>query len=102
MSPSGTPRYKRYANDLASGTHLLSSLDAIISDFSIRDCYRLGTVYDSNRCRPILVKMNRPGDVSCILAQRTKLANRIGISIKPDLSLPERKILTALLKERKK
>ena len=72
-SEPGTHIHKRYANDLASVTALLPSLDSIISYCSIRDCYRLGK-FDNKRCSPILVKMNRP--VSCILALRTKLANR--------------------------
>lgn len=85
----GTPRHQRYAADLAAATDLLSFLD--LADYSICDCYRLGCYYhDSDKSRPLLVKMNRSGDVACIKSQRVELATKPGISIKPDLTHSER------------
>ena len=68
---------------------------------SVRDCSRLGKYHEA-KSRPILVKLTRTSDVQSILANRAKLANMPGISIKPDMTPEQRKTEKILLYEGKK
>ena len=96
----GTKRHIRSANDIEAATTILSSLHSSITEYSVIDCIRLGK-YSEDRCRPTLVTMNRPNDVSTVLVNRVHLSQTPHISIKPDLSPVERKVESILLKERR-
>ena len=50
--------------------------------------------------RPLLVKFLRAFDATLVLSNKKSLTS--GVSIKPDLTLEERKIENALLKERRR
>ena len=95
----GTQRHIRSSKDIDSTVSILSSVHPSITTYSVNDCLRLGK-YAENRCRPILVKLNRPIDVPTILANRAKVDPSLKISIKPHLSPAERQIKAILLKER--
>ena len=95
----GTQRHIRSSKDIDSTVSLLSSVHPSITTYSVNDCLRLGK-YAENRCRPILVKLNRPIDVSTILANRAKLDQSSKMFIKPHMSLAERQLESILLKER--
>ena len=99
-SPKGTKRHIRSADDIKAATSILSSINPSISEFSIRDCYRLGK-YSEDRHRPVLTTMNRANDVSSVLANRRQLSNLPNISIKPDMSPQARKVESILLKQRR-
>ena len=70
---------------------VLISLDSKVHEYQIRDCQRLGK-YSETKHRPILVKFSRSCDVTSILSSRAKLAERPGISIKPDMTKEEKKL----------
>ena len=72
----------------------------ISSSLSVIDCVRLGK-FSEDRCRPSLVTMNRPNDVVAILASRARLSQFPRVSIKPDLSVAERRVESILLRERR-
>ena len=57
-------------------------------------------INSNDRHRPVLVKLTRSCDVSNILANRGKLSNLPGISIKPLMSPKERNTESILLRER--
>ena len=82
-----------------------SSITTILPSFNtlcIKDCYRLGRyVQDSPHPRPILVELIYANDVLQILSKRFSLPPSSHFSIKPDLSLEERKSLSLLLAERR-
>ena len=97
--PEGTSRSERANSDLSQVSQILSSTDESFQSHSISDSFRLGKFsIDRRRPRPILVKLLRSSDVSSILSKRRSLT--LPYSIKPDLSLEERKRESALLKER--
>ena len=97
--PEGTSRSERANSDLCQVSQILSSTDESFQSHSISDSFRLGKFsIDRRRPRPILVKLLRSSDVSNILSKRRSLT--LPYSIKPDLSLEERKRESALLKER--
>lgn len=100
-SAKGSPRHVRSRNDMDAVADVLISLDSMVHEHQIRDCQRLGK-YSETKHRPILVKLNRSRDVISILSSRAKLAERPGISIKPDMTKEERKIESMLLQERRK
>ena len=79
---------------------VLISLDSKVHEHQIRDCQRLGK-YSETKQRPILVKFSRSCDVTSILSSRAKLAERPGISIKPDMTKEEKKIESMLQECRK-
>lgn len=99
-SPKGTPKLTRSDNDVEAVSDILSSMHQSITEYSVRDCYRLGR-YSEDRRRPVLVTMTRSQDVALVLANRKKLAQRPEISVKPDLSREARQIQSILLKERR-
>ena len=99
-SPKGTKRHVRSADDIKAASSILSSVNPEISEFSIRDCYRLGK-YSEDRHRPVLATMNRVNDVSSVLANRRQLSSLPNISIKPDMSPQDRKVESILLKQRR-
>ncbi len=89
--PKGhTATYIRSANDVESTKKLHIIFCSSITEYSVIDCIKLGKYLDS-RCHPILATMNRPSDVSQILANRAKLSH---ISVKPDLSQKKTEILS--------
>ena len=63
-------------------------------------CYKSRYKYTKARRRPILVKMSRSCEVSSILANRRKLAESPGVSIKPEMTREERSIESTLLRKR--
>ena len=79
--PDKTPRYKRTYEDTDQVVNVLSSVCGDIAPHLIRDCFRLGKFQKDRHC-PILVKMNRVCDISKVLANRSKLADSPGISVK--------------------
>ena len=94
-----TKRLERLQSDLTNVLRELSSLDNSIGSGCVKDTFRLGKYKsDSNRPRPILVKLLRSSDVQSILSNRRLLKS--SISIKPDLSLEERNNEKILLAER--
>lgn len=97
QSPTANSCSTRWIYFIEAVTSILSSVHSSITEYSVIDCYRLGK-FSEDRCRPILVTMNRPNDVSSILADRARLSN---ISIKPDLSPEDRKIESILLKQQR-
>lgn len=97
--PEGSTRHTRITKDMEDVTTVISKVDPSIPSNSIRDCVRLGK-YTKRNCRPILVKLSRSCKVTGILANRKKLADTPGISIKPDMSKEERLTESALLKTR--
>ena len=97
--PQGTPRAGRFESDLGCAVAVLSTIDSTIQPQSIIDCYRLGKfLLQKSRPRPILIKLIRISDVSKILLKKGSLPQPY--LIKPDMSLEERLIESALLKER--
>ena len=98
--PKGSSRYTRNHNDFKAVSSIISEIETHSNhSSSIRDCRRLGR-YDETKPspRPILVSLISTADVSNILACCHHLKQPI--SIKPDLSPPERKIRVTLLHER--
>ena len=101
LQPFGTERviHVRIFTDVDSVTKTIQSVCPDISCQSICDCTRFGR-YSNDRHRQVLVKLTRSCDVSNILANRGKLSNLPGISIKPLMSPKERKTESILLRER--
>ena len=99
-NPKGTAQHIRSENDIKAFTSILSSVRSSISEFSVRDCIRLGK-FSENHCRPILVIMSRSNDVLAILGKKRQLSQHPHISIKPDLVPKVRKIESILLKQRR-
>ena len=100
-SAKGSPRHVHSRNSMDAVADVLISLDSMVHEHQIRDCQRLGK-YSETKHRPILVKLSRSRDVISILSSRAKLAERPGISIKPDMTKEERKIKSMLLQDRRK
>ena len=99
-SPRDTPRADRQKHDLSSILNILSANDSTFSSASIKDLHRLGQFKQTNtRPRPVLVKFLRVMDASQVLANKSSLNS--SISIKPDMTIEERKTENALLKERR-
>ena len=99
--PKGTKRHERLSSDIEEATNLLSCIDPIINDYSVRECVRLGN-YDQNHCRPVLAMLNRPRDVASILSKKASCVSLPpNVQIRPDLSKEERAIKACLLKERR-
>ena len=97
-NPADTNRKARLANDLQSALSVTKSLVPSISQWSIRDCVRLGK-YSLSRSRPTLVKLTCAHDASSILANRYKLKDKPGISVKPDMTCEERAVESIRLRE---
>ena len=86
----------KYKHDLGVIVNTLSSIDSSITSASIKDLYRLGKFNENNnRPRPILVKFLR----NLVLSSKRSIMSS-EISIKPDMTLDERKTEMILLKER--
>ena len=101
--PKGTQRHIRSRQDEEIITLILSSIHSSISEYSVRDCFRLGK-YSENRCRPVLTTLSRSNDVISVLANRRHLSHSSQyphISIKPDLTPEARKVESILLKQRR-
>ena len=97
--PSGTVKSERNKHDVNKVLSVFSKLDNDIQSFSIKDSLRLGKYKaNSQHPRPILAKLNRAMDASSILSKRADLPT--GITIKPDMSIPEQQTESILLKER--
>lgn len=97
--PSKTPRHVRLQQDLDSAADILNSIAPQITSQSVRDSRRLGK-YSDQRSRALLVQLTRATDVFSVLANRHKLSDSPGITIKADLTKKERAIESLLLKER--
>ena len=93
----GSYRSSRCKHDFQAISDVVSNIDNSVPETSVRDCSRLGKYHEA-KSRPILVKLTRTSDVQSILANRAKLANMPGISIKPDMTQEQRK--TYFMKER--
>ena len=78
-------------------TTVIKRLDPSIPSNSIRDCMCLDK-YTKRSRQPILVKLSRSCEVIVIQANRKRLIDTPGISIKPDLSKEERLTKSVLLK----
>ncbi len=96
----GTPRHLRIRKDMEDAGEVLSCIDPSVTEGKIKECFRLGK-YNEEKSRPLLIKLLRCIDVESVLAGRSQLATRPGITIKPDLSKQERAIQNLLLKERR-
>ena len=96
-SSEGTSRLVRNRHDLVQAGNLLSSIDLLVTAQLICDSFRLGK-YNQDKTRPLLVSLTRSGDTQSILMQRKKLSSRLGITIKPDMSLEDHKVESLLLK----
>ena len=96
----GTPRHVRIGTDTNSVTKTIQSICPELTGQSICDCTRLGK-YSNDRHRPVLAKLIRSCDVSNILANRRKLSNLRGISIKPLMTSKERRTESTLLRQRR-
>ena len=94
----GTLRFRRLETDTINVPTVITNLDSSIHPQCVRDCFRLGKYNDNGRPRPILAKLSQSADVSSILSKRGSLNKPI--SIKPDLSLEDRRLEAILLKER--
>ena len=79
-NPVGTIRSDRVARDMAEVTSLLSPLLPAFNESTIRDCYRLGK-FSPERCRPLLVALNRTCDVSTVLSNKHMLAEHPHIKV---------------------
>ena len=99
-SPEGTPRQKRIANDYENCSQIFHKVSPQVSESSIADCVRLGK-FSASKNRPVLVKFARSYDVNVILSNRSKVSALEGISIKPHMSIAERRTESILLKERR-
>ena len=102
-SPANTYRADRQKYDLGKILNIMSDIDSSITSASIKDFYRLGKFNHGNnhRPRPILIKFLRAFDATLVLNSNKKSLSS-GISIKPDLTIDERKIENILLKERRR
>ena len=98
--PKGTRKHLRSVNDTTAVISILKSIHSSVTEFSIRDCFRLGK-YSELRHRPLLVTLSRSNDVLSILANRRQLSQQPHISIKPDLTPEARKTESILLKQRR-
>ena len=88
----GTPKNTRIQKDYSDVCDILSTVETSVTSNVIRDCFRLGKFKEERAARPILVKLIRAHGVSSILANRKHLASPPGVSIKPDLTLEERRV----------
>ena len=96
--PKGTSRFTREQNDFKEAASAIANTESESNHTSsIRECRRLGK-YNVSKTRPILVTLNSTADVSYILSHCHHLHSPI--SIKPDLSLQDRKAKAILLHER--
>ena len=94
----GTSRFTREQNDFKEAASAIANTESESNHTSsIRECRRLGK-YNVSKTRPILVTLNSTADVSYILSHCHHLHSPI--SIKPDLSLQDRKAKAILLHER--
>lgn len=100
-SVKGSSRSCRCKHDFQAIFDVIRNVDNSVPETLVRDCTRLGKYHEA-KSRPILVKLTRTSDVQSILANRAKLANMPGISIKPDMTQEQRKTEKILLHERKK
>uniref|UniRef100_A0A1X7UGB3 PHD-type domain-containing protein n=1 Tax=Amphimedon queenslandica TaxID=400682 RepID=A0A1X7UGB3_AMPQE len=98
--PRGTNRTNRAIQDQNSILTVLSPLCSTLSTHSIRDIFRLGK-YVEGQSRPILVKLQRPLDVSIILSNKRLLAETPNVSVRPDLSPHDKAIYSTLMRERR-
>ena len=98
-SKKGTSRGKCMSNDLNSASNIIGNICPDITCQAIRDCIRLGR-YSEDRCRPMLVKLNRSCDVFSTLANRYKLTKSSGVYIKAHQSKKERVTELTLLRQR--
>ena len=98
-SPTKTPKHERVQKDIKAVLEILNGINVQINPDHIIDCFRLGKFkVNQPRPRPVLIKLKRVMDVSAILANKRSLSSPL--VIKPDISPDERKIESALLKER--
>ena len=98
-SVKGSYRSSRCKHDFQAISDVIRNVDNSVPETSVRDCTRLGKYHEA-KSRPILVKLTHTSDVQSILANRAKLANMPGISIKPDMTQKQRKTEKILLYER--
>jgi hypothetical protein len=98
--PQGTRRAERVRQDCTNVVSTLSPLCTSFGSQSIKDLYRLGK-YSVDRSRPILVKLNSSCDVSSVLSNRRLLADKPGVTVRPDLTISQRQSLGILLRERR-
>ena len=98
-SQGDVPRYQRVKSDLDRSLDILTTINADINSFSIRDCFRLGKFKkERTHPRPLMVKLNRAVDVTSILSNRSRSPK--GVSITADLTQEERRRDALLLAER--
>ena len=95
-----TPRSERMKHDFDVVSFLFSPLLSNFSENTVRDCLRLGK-YSSDRSRPLLVTLNRSCDVSSILSNKSRLADKPSIGIRADLPPHLRKSRSIVLKQRR-
>ncbi len=97
--PKGSSRLTRSTNDVKEVTEIFQIVNPDLPNHSICDCTRLGK-YNTEKNRPILVKLSRSHEAMSILDNRKKLNNCPGVSIKPLLTKEQLSIEAILLKER--
>lgn len=98
--PNGTPRTTRIEEDFKKVISLLTKANESINSNSIADIHRLGKYsLERRKPRPILAKFIRVVDVTNVLMGRKALQGT-SATIKPDMTLTERKCDSILLKHR--
>ena len=100
--PKGSPRHMRISYDTNLACKTIKSVCPDLSDYAICDCLRIGK-YSDQRSRPLIVRFARSCDVANVLSNRHKLstADCPNVSLKPFMSIAERKTESTLLKERR-
>ena len=101
-SPKGSPKLERITHDTNLACKTVKAICPDLSDYAICDCLRIGK-YSEHRTRPLIVKFARSCDVAAVLSNRHKMskADSPSVSIKPFMSIEERRTESTLLKERR-
>ena len=100
--PKGSPKHERMSHDTNLASMTIKSICPDLSEYAICDCSRIGK-YSEHKTRPLLVKFARSCDVAAVLSSRHKIskAECPNVSIKPFMTISERKTESTLLKERR-
>ena len=98
-NPQKSPRNVRLQKDMETMLQIFNSINVRVDPAHILDCFRFGKFKSQQtRPRPILVKLQHSTDANTILANKSALSSPL--FIKPDMTVPEHAIESALLKQR--
>ena len=100
--PKGSPRHVRLSHDTDLACKTIKSVCPDLSDYAVCDCVRIGK-YSDQRSRPLIVRFARSCDAVNVLSNRHRLSkvDCPNVSLKPFMSIAERKTESILLKERR-